>query len=86
MLTTVLAIAAATWAVVMALGPILQIREIVRRRSSRGVSIGYFLILLVGFVLWVAYGVASDTVALVIPNTVAFLAALATVVFAVRYR
>jgi MtN3 and saliva related transmembrane protein len=85
-LTTVLAIAAATWAVLMALGPILQIRTIVRQRSSRGVSIGYFGILLVGFVLWVAYGVASDTVALVVPNTVAFLAALATVVVAVRYR
>jgi MtN3 and saliva related transmembrane protein len=85
-LTTALAVAAATWAVLMALGPILQIRAIVQRRSSRGISIGYFGILLVGFVLWVAYGVASDTLALVVPNTVAFLTALATVVVAVRYR
>ncbi len=86
MLTTVLAVAAATWAVLMALAPILQIRAIVRRRSSRGVSIGYFAILLVGFALWVAYGAASDTIALVVPNTVAFLAALVTVVVALRYR
>jgi MtN3 and saliva related transmembrane protein len=85
-LTTVLAFAAATWAVLMALGPTLQIRAIVRRRSSRGVSVGYFVILLVGFALWVAYGVASDTVALVVPNTVAFFAALATVIVAIRYR
>jgi MtN3 and saliva related transmembrane protein len=85
-LTTALAVAAASWAVLMALGPILQIRAIVRRRSSRGVSIAYFGVLLVGFVLWVAYGLASETLALVIPNTIAFLAALATVVVALRYR
>jgi uncharacterized protein with PQ loop repeat len=85
-LTNALAVVAATWAVLMALGPMLQIRAIVRRRSSRGVSIAYFGILLVGFVLWVAYGVASGTVALVVPNAVAFLAALATVVVALRYR
>lgn len=86
MLTTALAVTAATWAVLMGLGPILQIRAIVRRRSSQGVSLGYFLILLVGFALWVAYGIASKTVALVVPNTVAFLAALATIVVANRYR
>lgn len=86
MLTTTLAVAAATWAVLMALSPVLQIRAIVRRRSSRGVSIAYFGILLVGFLLWVAYGVASDMLALVVPNTVAFLVAFATVAVALRYR
>jgi MtN3 and saliva related transmembrane protein len=85
-LTSALAAVAATWAVLMALGPVLQIRSIVRRRSSQGVSVGYFAILLVGFALWVAYGVASATVALVIPNTVAFVTALATIVVALRYR
>ena len=86
MLTSALAAAAATWAVLMALGPILQIRSIRRRRSSHGVSVGYFAILLVGFALWVAYGAASSTVALVIPNSVAFVTALATLVVALRYR
>jgi MtN3 and saliva related transmembrane protein len=85
-LTTALALAAATWAVLMGVGPVLQIRAIVRQRSSRGVSIGYFAILLVGFALWFAYGVASDTLALVVPNAVAFLVALAAVVVALRYR
>ncbi len=86
MLTTALAAAAATWAILMALGPILQIRSIVRRRSSHGVSAGYFAILLVGFALWVAYGVANDTLALVVPNAVALVTALATIVVALRYR
>jgi len=85
-LTTVLAVAAATWAVLMALGPVLQIRAIVRRRSSQGVSAGYFGVLLVGFALWVAYGLASGSVVLVVPNTIAFVAALATLVATIRYR
>ncbi|HEX5467606.1 MAG TPA: SemiSWEET family transporter [Gaiellaceae bacterium] len=85
-MTTALAFAAASWAILMALGPLLQIRAIVRRGSSRGISILYFEVLLVGFVLWVAYGAASDDLALVVPNTVAFVAALATVLVALRYR
>jgi MtN3 and saliva related transmembrane protein len=85
-MTTVLAVSAATWAVLMALGPLLQVRVIVRRQSSRGVSIAYFAILLVGFVLWIAYGLAIAKPALVIPNVVAVVTALATIAVAVRYR
>jgi hypothetical protein len=39
MASTALGITAASWAVVMALSPILRIREVVRRRSSQGISI-----------------------------------------------
>ena len=86
MLTTVLATAAASWAVLMALGPVLQIRSILRRRSSSGVSISYFAILLVGFALWLAYGVASSNAALVVPNVVALVIAVATIAVALRFR
>lgn len=59
MVSTALGLTAASWAVVMALSPILQVREMRRRNSSEGVSIGYFAVLLVGFGLWVSYGIAS---------------------------
>ncbi|HEU0303135.1 MAG TPA: SemiSWEET family transporter [Gaiellaceae bacterium] len=85
-MTTALAVSAASWAMLMALGPVLQIRAILRRRSSRGVSIGYFAILLVGFVLWIAYGIAIDKPALVVPNVFAVMTALATIAVAVRFR
>ena len=77
---------AATWAIAMALGPILQILKIVEHRSSRGVSIGYFLILLVGFALWLAYGIASSSLVLVVPNAVAAVVIAATIAVALRYR
>jgi MtN3 and saliva related transmembrane protein len=85
-MSTVLAIGAATWGVVMALSPLLQIRKMVRRRSSRDVSISYFWVLIVGFVLWIAYGVSIDNFALIVPNSVALIVAFTTVGVAARYR
>ena len=73
MVSTALGLTAASWAVVMALSPILQIREILRRRSSEGISIGYFGVLMVGFGLWISYGIAKNDLPFVVPNCVAFL-------------
>jgi MtN3 and saliva related transmembrane protein len=86
MSATALGFIAATWALAMAVSPILQIREIMRRRSSAGLSVGYMLALLVGFALWVAYGVASTDWPLVVPNTIAFIVMSATTGTALRYR
>ena len=83
---TVLGVAAASWAILMAISPGLQIRKIVRHRSSREVSIGYFWILVVGFVLWIAYGVVIDNWFLIVPNAVALMVSTATIVVAMRYR
>jgi len=81
-----LAVAAAAWAIAMALGPVLQIRRIVDQQSSRGVSISFFVVLLIGFCLWVAYGIAAANVALIIPNTVAGIVMVVTIAVAIRYR
>ena len=86
MLANVLGIAAATWGVVMALAPALQIRRILERRSSDDVSIGYFLVLLFGFSLWIAYGLSISNLILIIPNTVAVCVTVLTIVIARRFR
>jgi MtN3 and saliva related transmembrane protein len=86
MVSTALGLTAASWAVLMALSPILQIREIMRRHSSEGISIGYFTVLLVGFGLWVSYGVASHDLPLVVPNCVAFLVMGCTIAVALNKR
>jgi MtN3 and saliva related transmembrane protein len=86
MLSTALGATAATWAVLMALSPLLQAREIVRRGSSEGVSLGYLGVLLVGFGLWLAYGLASDDLPLVVPNTLALVVMAATIALALRLR
>jgi len=85
-LANVLGIGAASWGVVMALAPVLQIRRILERRSSDDVSIGYFLVLLFGFSLWIAYGISIGNLILIIPNTVAVSVTVLTIVIARRFR
>jgi MtN3 and saliva related transmembrane protein len=83
---TVLAVTASSWAVLMGVAPVLQIRRMLRERSSRDVSIAYFAILLVGFLLWIGYGTAAGLPALVIPNIVATLVGTAVIAIAFRLR
>jgi MtN3 and saliva related transmembrane protein len=83
---TVLAVVASSYGILMAIAPLLQIRAIMLTRDSSGVSAGYQRVLLVGFVLWLAYGIASDNWAIIIPNTVAMFVSLATILITLRYR
>ena len=70
----------------MAVSPVLQIRKIVRHRSSHGVSVGYMIVLFVGFLLWLAYGISLGNWAMIVPNIVAAIVIVATMAIAVRYR
>jgi uncharacterized protein with PQ loop repeat len=81
-IVTGLAAVAATWGVLMGLSPVLQIRRMLQRRSSKDVSIGYFMILMVGFVLWLSYGIAAGNLAIIVPNAVARLIGGSTIVVA----
>jgi uncharacterized protein with PQ loop repeat len=81
-----LAVMAASWGVLMAASPLLQIRRMLERRSSADLSISYLSVLVVGFVLWVAYGTSLGNVAIVIPNAVALVVGLATILVALRFR
>jgi uncharacterized protein with PQ loop repeat len=84
--TDVLGAVAAGWGVLMAISPILQIRRMLDRRSSADISITFLSVLEIGFLLWVAYGIALGNPALVIPNAVAFLVGVATILIAFRFR
>jgi uncharacterized protein with PQ loop repeat len=83
---TALAFAAATWGVAMAVSPVLQIRKIVHHRSSHGISLGYMVVLFVGFLLWLSYGIALQNWAMIVPNVIAAIVIVATMVVVARYR
>lgn len=85
-MVSLLALAAAGWGVLMAVAPVLQIRRMVLRRSSDDVSLGYFAILLPGFALWIGYGGVRGDWALVVPNVVALVVGVVTVVVALLIR
>jgi MtN3 and saliva related transmembrane protein len=84
--TDALGVAAAAWGVLMAISPLLQIRRILERRSSADVSIAYLTVLQIGFMLWIGYGLALGNLAIVVPNSVAFLVGVATILIALRFR
>jgi MtN3 and saliva related transmembrane protein len=86
MSAAVLGVVAGTWAVVMALSPLLQILRMARRRSSDDVSIPYLIVITIGFSLWVTYGLSIENAVLVIPNSIAFVVGVATILVALRYR
>jgi uncharacterized protein with PQ loop repeat len=86
MVVSVLAVTASSWGVLMGISPVLQIRRMLRERSSREVSLGYYMILLAGFLLWISYGIAAQNLVLIIPNTIALLVGLTLVAVALRLR
>ncbi|HEX2884561.1 MAG TPA: SemiSWEET family transporter [Candidatus Limnocylindria bacterium] len=85
-MTDAIGAVAASWGVLMALSPILQVRRMLERRSSADVSLSYLAVLQVGFTLWIAYGIVLGNAAIIVPNSVAFLVGAATVAIAFRYR
>ena len=86
MVISVLAASASAWGVLMGFSPVLQIRRMLRERSSREVSLGYFAVLLAGFLLWIAYGISLRNPALIVPNCVALLITATVIAVAVRLR
>jgi MtN3 and saliva related transmembrane protein len=86
MVSTALGLAAVSWALVIVLLPILQVREIMRRDSSEGISVGYFAILTGWLRLVGSYGIASHGLPLFVPNNVAFPVMGCTIAIALQKR
>ena len=84
--TTLLAIIASTWGIAMALSPTLQIRHMIALRSSAASRSPTSRVLVIGFALWFAYGVALQNLAIIIPNTIAFMVGATTIAVARHYR
>ena len=83
---SILAVTAAVWGIAMGLSPILQIRRMLQTRSSRDVSVPYFGVLNVGFLLWFLYGMSSTNLTVALPNVVAFTVGAVTIVVALKLR
>jgi len=85
-MTDALGITAATYGVLMAVSPLLQIRRMFQTRSSADLSLGYLLVLEIGFGLWIAYGISLPNLAIVIPNSFALTVGLVTILVALHFR
>ena len=82
----VLGVAATMAGIVMAVSPALQIRRMLERRSSADVSLEYLGVLMGGWIIWIAYGIALGNFALIVANGVAMVVGVATIAVAWRLR
>lgn len=70
----------------MAVAPLLQVRLILRQRDSAGVSAAWPAVLLVGFILWLSYGVVLGNLPLILTNCVSCAASALTLGVILRFR
>ena len=84
--TDALGVAALVAGLLMAVSPTLQVRRMLRTRSSRDYSLGYPALLSAGFVLWMAYGIAISNPPMMISNTASLTFMLITIGVALRLR
>ncbi len=82
----VLGVVATLGGVLLGLSPVMQMRVVVARRSAEGVSLGYWLVLVVAMGLWLAYGLVSRNAAIIVANTVSCTVGAAMIVVLLRYR
>lgn len=80
----ILAGAAASWGVLMAVAPLLQVRRMRQTGSSADLSVGYFAVLQPGFLLWLCYGTAIQNAALIVANSAALAFGIITIALALR--
>lgn len=82
----ILAVIATLAGFLMALSPTLQIRRMLRTRSSRDVSLLYLSMLDLGFVAWISYGWALGNWALILSNLASLSWMTVTIAVALRFR
>jgi uncharacterized protein with PQ loop repeat len=72
--------------VLMALSPLLQARRVHAVRDSSEVSAAMFIVIGGNAAVWLAHGVATSDLVLVVPNVVAVVASAVTVTVVHRHR
>lgn len=86
MLTQFLSTAATAYGVLGALKMLLQTRQMLARRSSREVSAGFLASYAGGYAIWLAYGLSTGNLPLIVVDTVGLLCAGLTAAVALPLR
>lgn len=79
-------LAAGGWGVLMSLAPLIQMRRMIATRSSADVSRLFLLVLQIGFVLFLAYGLSIENRLLIVTNAVSIIANGSTLAVALAFR
>lgn len=82
----VTAVAATTAGIVMGVAPLLQAERVHRRRHSDDVSAAWLMVLIVGGAVWLARGIVTDDLPIIIANVVVVVSSIFTLTVVLRYR
>ena len=86
MLTQFLGTVATAYGVLGALKTLLQTRQMLARRSSRDVSAGFLASYVGGYAIWLAYGLSTGSIPLIVVDTVGLLCGGLTLAVALFFR
>jgi len=86
MFTQFLGTVATIYGVLGALKTLLQTRQMLARRTSRGVSAGFLASYAGGYAIWLAYGISAGSLPLIVVDTVGLLCAGLTLAVALSLR
>src|SRR5215472_9895084 len=86
MFTQFLGTVATVYGVLGALKTLLQTRQMLARRTSRGVSAGFLASYIGGYAIWLAYGISTGTLPLIVVDTVGLLCGGLTLAVALSLR
>jgi len=86
MFTQFLGTVATIYGVLGALKTLLQTRQMLTRHTSRGVSPGFLASYAGGYAIWLAYGLSTESLPLIVVDTVGLLCAGLTLAVALSLR
>ena len=86
MFTQFLGTVATTYGVLGALKTLLQTRQMLARGSSRDVSAGFLASYAGGYAIWLAYGLSTGSIPLIVVDTVGLLSGGLTLAVALSLR
>jgi uncharacterized protein with PQ loop repeat len=86
MFTQFLGTAATIYGVLAALKTLLQTRQMLARRTSSAVSAGFLASYAGGYAIWLAYGLSTGNIPLIVVDTVGLLCAGLTLAVALSLR
>lgn len=79
-------IIASITAVLMFISPVDQIRDIIKDKTSHGVSPVLYGMMIVNCIFWVTYGFGINNVYIIVPNAIGVFLGIATLIAIYQYR
>ena len=63
-----------------------QIFKIVKEKKAQDISVAYLLVLLLGLILWIVYGVLKKDIPVIATNVLSVLMNVTTIVLGLKYK